>query len=247
MVCSSGIGFDARPLRDGTRESERRFFGFHGIWQGTAVLYDRKTQSRWLHLTGECIDGDYDGATLTPIAGRHVEWREWVRDHPDTKVMQPIEADKKLYFGGGGARRGSRFWPEGFLPTIESRDPRLLPTALCYGVVVDEHAKAYPFSRLKRDPDGLVLDQVGDVPIVVVYDRDPGSAVAYDRRLGKLTLEFERTESGDLREVESGSVFNRAGVCVEGLHETRRLKPLFALQAEWYGWFAAYPHTAVWR
>ena len=79
MICSSGIGFD--PVLD----ERRLWFGFHGIYQGTAVLYDQQTGSLWMHLTGECFAGELAGRKLDPLdTGRHTTWSEWLASHPET-------------------------------------------------------------------------------------------------------------------------------------------------------------------
>lgn len=245
MVCSSGIGFD--PLIDGTRHT----FGFEGIWQGTAVLYDHQTRSIWMHLTGTCIEGKHEGVVLERLdTGRHTTWRDWLTLHPDTDVIARDprwmnRAGDTGYFAREGARSGSAFLPPTFGQTIHDRDDRLEPHALVYGVVVGKTARAYPFHRLESA--GLAEEVVAGVPVTVWYDRRARSAAAFDRRIGDVTLTFALDSKGVIRDAATKSRWTLDGVCVEGARLGVRLKPLRGLMAEWYGWFANHPQTTLWR
>lgn len=241
MVCSSGIGFD--PVVDG----RVLHFGFQGIWQGTAVLYDRETGSLWLHLTGECFKGPLKGTFLKPIPCRHVPWEAWKRDHPDTEIMAPIQRHVFDYLEFTSARKGMDFFPGPFFPTIKRRDVRLEASALVYGIVADGVARCYPFRTLLRSALPFAInDMVGGVPVVVAFDRQTQSAIGHGRRLDGRTLEFVLDDRGRLRDELTGAVFDIDGVGVEGPFEGRRLPRLHALQAEWYGWYAAYQDTEIW-
>jgi hypothetical protein len=239
VICSSGMSFD--PVVN----DQQLTFGFHGIWQGVAVVYDRQTRSVWLHLTGECIEGPFKGTTLKAIAGRHVLWSEWKRDHPNTQVMGEEQRFKSRYFPTESARRGLDYFPRGFRSTIQTTSELLSPSALCYGIKTPAAAKAYPFDALAHLEDGLLNDRVGDVPVVVVFEKGTRSAVGHGRTLDGKLLEFERTPEGLLRDKKTGSVFDRDGYGVSGPLKGDRLPSVVGVQAEWYGWFASYPDTSV--
>lgn len=240
MICSSGIGFDP------TVEGERLRFGFHGIWQGVAVLYDRKTESQWLHLSGECIRGELKGKQLQAVTGYHTTWKDWREQHPETKVMAPVASYVKHYFDRNSAHRGAQYFPDQFQATIRDRDGRLALTDLLYGVVAEDAAKAYPLVALAKAEIAVVNDQVGNLPIVVVFDRTTGSCGAFVRELDGKPVRM--VPDGDRRmKVEAGDdVFDFAGVCVAGGRMGQRLQAI-GLQAEWYGWYATYPKTTIWR
>jgi hypothetical protein len=250
VVCSSGIAFDPVCKLDSGLDNgkeQRLVFGFHGIWQGTAVLYDRQTQSHWLHLTGECIEGPLKGKRLKPIAGRHLLWSEWKRDHPQSEVMavNPAQADK--YFTGRSAHRGEAYFPRTFPSTIQVRDDRYPPSTLCFGVKTDTAARVYPFPELSKHRGRVINDVVGETPVVITFDLLTQSAAGRERRIDGQTLELAPAEKGLLRDKASGSLFNGDGECLEGKHQGRRLPSLDSLQAEWYGWYAAHPEASVWR
>lgn len=239
MICSSGVGFD--PHHKGRQLT----FGFHGIWQGVAVLYDKQTKSLWMHLTGECIDGSLEGEQVDLITGRHVQWHEWKRDHPTTQVMAEDSAFLTRYMPEQASRRGQDFFPSRFMSTIEDQDPRLAPSALCYGIKTPQATRAYPFAELLKVPQGVVNDQVGDVPVVLIFDAETRSTAAHSRQLADKTLKFERGQDGLLVDIETDSRFNRDGYCVAGSYLGQRLPPIVGLQAEWYGWYATYPETTI--
>lgn len=239
MVCSSGIGFDP------TYEGRELTFGFHGIWQGTALLYDRQTRSLWLHITGKCIRGRLKGTELKPIVGRHVLWREWKRDHPDTDVMLELPKHRANYMKRYDAHRGLDYFPPRFRDTIQVRDDRLELSALCYGVIADGRAKAYPFKELAQASGGVVNDLLGKTPLAVIYDSQTRSATAFRRNLKDHVVVLERASPERLRDRESGAVFDPAGRCIQGKFQGQQLEPVRGLQAEWYGWYSAHPLTEL--
>ena len=245
MVCSSGIGFD--PQIDG----QRLIFGFEGIWQGTAVMYDQQTRSYWMHLTGACFDGTHEGVVLRRLpTGRHTTWADWRALHPETLVMAPDprfvgQTTSGGYFSREGARSGSPHFVGPFLETLQDRDPRFRPHDLIYGVVVGDHARAYAFVRL-RFVD-LVEETVAGVPVAVWFDTAARSAAAFDRRVGAEVLSFERDEAHALRDKGTHSRWTMEGTCVEGELRGVQLPPLHGLMAEWYGWYANHPTTSVWN
>ena len=159
--------------------------------------------------------------------------------------MAEIPRFKSLYFPSASARRGLAYFPKKFTETLENRDDRLPLNALCYGVKLPNAARAYPFAVLRRIDGGIVNDEVGGVPVVILFDRETGSAAGYGRTLDGRSLVFSRTKEGLLRDEKSGSVFGRDGRSVSGLHRNRRLPAITGLQAEWYGWYAAYPDTSI--
>jgi hypothetical protein len=243
VICSSGVGFD--PMLDG----ERLTFGFEGIWQGTAVLYDRQTKSLWMHFTGECFSGKHTGRRLKELdTGRHTTWAAWRRDHPTTDVMAQDERFSAHYFARSQARSGAAGFPPTFPATIQSRDPRLELADLLLGVRVAGSERAYPYERLARGP-GVVEDTVGDVPLTIWFDTVQRSAAAFDARLDGKTLHFTRLADGvttRFRDRQTGSIWDLEGLAVTGAHAGKRLGRPPQLLSEWYGWFAHHPDTTVW-
>lgn len=237
-MCSSGIGLD--PVQGGKVLT----FGFEGTWQGTLVLYDRGTQSVWLHLTGECIDGARQGNRLSLIPCRHVTWAEWRRDHPDTEVL--ALNNKVQTFSRISVERGGISLPHGFASTMQDRHSAFPLWRLVLGVDVGGQSIAYDMNGLRRRPGGLLNDSFNGEPILVGADPRTGSPFAYSRVVADRTVTFEPQQAGQFWDPDTGSIFSHDGICISGELAGRRLTPLQSLLCEWYGWYASRPGTAVW-
>jgi hypothetical protein len=238
VICSSGIGFD--PVVDRARLA----FGFEGVWQGTAILYDRDTGSLWMHFTGACFDGPRAGRTLRPLpTGTHTSWAAWKRDHPDTDVMAPDERFASRYFRRDQCRSGDTYLPADFDATIGPRDARLELSDLLLGVTVGATNRAYPLARLAATA-GVVEETLEGVPVTVWYQADSRTAVAFDARLDGRARSFARRDEGFV-DRETGSRFDLDGRCVDGSLAGKRLERVPSLLSEWFGWFAHHPATTV--
>lgn len=239
VVCSSGVAFD--PHLDG----QRLTFGFEGVWQGVAIVYDRDTGSLWKHLTGACFDGPHAGRTLTPLTtGTHTTWAAWRHAHPGTDVMAPDPRFASRYFPRRQAESGSSFLSPPFHRTITIRDPRLALSDLVLGLRLGDAARAYPIERLAKT-EGVVEETVEGVPLTVWFDASSRTAVAFDARVGGRVRSFDRRPDGFV-ERATGSRFAWTGRAVDGpLAGTQLQRPTSCL-AEWYGWYSHHPHTSIW-
>jgi hypothetical protein len=248
VICSSGIGFDPHvQTPDGERT--RLTFGFEGIWQGTAVLYDHQTRSVWMHFTGECIDGPLKGTFLKPISsGRHTRWADWLATHPETDVLAEDAAlvspgRRHAYFPRARSRSGDPFLPPTFAPTIQDIDTRLPLSELVYGLLLDGQARAYGFTLLEERL--VVEEELAQVPVSVWFDVAARSATAFRREVDGRRLSFKALGGGRFEDSETKSRWNMEGQCLTGPLKGKSLKRLRGLMAEWYGWFANYPTTTV--
>src|SRR5687767_5679176 len=189
-------------------DGRRLTFGFEGIYQGTAVLYDRQTGSLWMHMTGECFEGPLAGRTLGRVpTGRHTTWADWLAAHPTTDVMRQeavleSRAGDRGYFPRSAARSGDPHLPSVFRPTIHVRDDRLPLAELVHGVVVDGRARAYPFRALGKT-GGVVEETLGSTPVTVWFHAGSRSVAAFDARARGRTLSFVRMPSGSFEDRET--------------------------------------------
>ena len=56
--------------------------------QGSLVMQDKETDSYWSIMTGKSEGGAQGGTRLNELpVGVKLQWKEWVRRHPDTVVL----------------------------------------------------------------------------------------------------------------------------------------------------------------
>ncbi len=151
-------------------------FGHAGIlYQQSFVMYDRESESLWVHVTGRAEWGPMKGSRLTFMPSTVTTWADWKAAYPHSLVLP-------------GYRRG------GFMGNYKgirgSRDIGL-------AVIVRFRAKLYPFRELERI--SLVNDSFNGEDLVVFYSRDRGTATAWNRRLDARTLIFRRSAQRNRR------------------------------------------------
>jgi hypothetical protein len=178
-------------------------FGHSGILFGNSfVMYDRKTESLWVHVTGRAESGPMQGKRLTFFPSTVTTWQQWKAAYPHTRVLP-------------GHRRG------GFMGTYNGLTDR---DALGLAVVVNFKGKLYPFRALAGAP--VVNDRFEATPLLVYYSPRDGTAVAWTRRVEGRELTFE-AGAGGLRDRETGSRWSwLRGEAVEGRLKGRQLDPV---------------------
>lgn len=208
-------------------------------------MYDHQTESLWIHVLGQAIGGTYQGTQLTFIPALQTSWENWKDLHPDTLVVSPAlfgrDSYASYYASGqeGVVGRG----PFGGGP---SRDDNLYSKEFVVGVRLAGQARAYPFSVLNKEP--VVNDTVGDIPVVVFFDKATASATVFDRRLDNGDqLAFEPgTDPRLARDTNSRSEWNiLTGVAVSGSMEGRALTPVPITYAFWFGWIDYHTESTV--
>lgn len=65
---------------------------------GNLIMFDSESGSHWLQETGKSLEGDHKGKMLTDMGSEQwreqVRWDEWVKEHPNTKVLVCHHCDK---------------------------------------------------------------------------------------------------------------------------------------------------------
>ncbi|MBI4261665.1 MAG: DUF3179 domain-containing protein [Actinobacteria bacterium] len=237
-ICSTGAAFD--PRVDG-----RRLLFEHGPhYRGSLTVIDRGTASVWSPYVGGAIWGKLRGRTLEGLPLYQMEWALWRERHPETTVLR----------GHLGAREGhgSRHSIEKLLigapfrETLPERlDDRLPHGTLVLGVHAATGTRAYPL-HLLRAAGGVLEDQLGGTPLVLLHDPAEGSwgGAAFRPQLDGRRLTFRPGPGGPV-DVETGSRWTFEGVAVEGELAGERLSFVASHVALWYVWSSAFPGISV--
>lgn len=179
--------------------------------------WDHETESIWSQPWGLAIVGPLKGTQLELIPANTVSWATWLADHPDTLFMD-------IHVSGFGALR------------------ELYVADFVIGVSLGGHAKAYRFRE--ASVEGIINDQIGPFPVVVLADDGPTKAVyVYLRRAGDKELEFELRD-GRLVDLQTGSRWDRGkGVAVDGPLRGELLKQLPWITSFDWAWKDFFPHS----
>lgn len=176
-LCATGIVFKREV--DGKEEE----FGVSGrLWQSNLLMYNRATnaddESLWSQVLGEAVVGVHTGRRLTIIPSDITRWSEWLKAHPNTKVLSQKTGSIRDY---GRDPYGDYYTSESVSFGASFRDTRLHPKALVHGIEINGLYKAYSDEIIKT---------AGELE---------------DSFAGR-TVRIMRTESGGVRFEADGSV-----------------------------------------
>lgn len=233
--CSSGMAFD--PVVDGRRLT----FEVRDIFNGTSAMRDHQTGTVWSPFLGVAIRGPLKGSTIELLPLWQMTWGAWRELHPGTAVLAPVPGRERWRAASIEHDRIGR----NFRETAARWDTRLPPTTLVLGVVTPGGQRAYPVARL-TEGDGVVNDEVGGVPVVILAHPGRGSygAVAFSRDVDGRTLTFEAGANG-VSDVETGSRWSVEGRATEGPLAGTQLPFVASHVAMWYVWAAHFPDLDI--
>jgi hypothetical protein len=220
------------------------------------------------------ISGSFKGRKLELLPPIETTWGTWRALFPSTQA--PVPQTGWDAFGGGRLPYPVRFYISYpyfsssigdyrtendwllFQPTTNGGiiDETFPAKDIVLGLCADDQTKAYPFNAMPQD-GAVINDQVGTLPVAVVFDAAARLAIPYDRRVDGRLLEFYAVEGGesadaDLRftefaDVETGSRWNILGRAVDGPLKDTQLQQIPAYNSMWFAWAAYWPETAIWN
>ena len=219
-------------------------FGVSGaLWRNALVMYDRETDSRWAHFTGECIAGKLRGKRLEVVAAAvpRITFGAWKSRHPETTVLT-VDGRQDLTFDAYRDYHASE--RTGIVP-LENENRRLDLKAMVVGVWIGDVARAYPYD-LCDDPC-VISDSVADVPIVAYRNPETGAIGVWRRRVGDAVLTFgEHARADRAKDRETGSTWDLlTGKAVSGGLEGKALTGVPHVPAYWFAWQDYHPRTSV--
>ncbi len=228
-VCRTGRVFS--PIVNGRTEN----FRLVGMDHFNAMFEDETTKSWWQQATGLAVAGPLKGIQLTEIPSSQVQLDAWLRQYPQSLVLQGDSnfSDKYTrmdsYDKGSGqsdlTRRDSSSWKN---------------KSWVLGI---DHAginKAYDWNELVTRR--CINDSAGDKAWLVMVEKDSSSFHAYDRRVDSLRLVMVPEEDG-LRDQQTGSSWNTDGLAIDGPLKGKQLQRLPAYQEFWHSWRHFHPGT----
>ena len=222
-------------------DGQRLTFDTTGLLDGVFRMSDRETGTIWTHLDGKAIAGPLEGQRLSMVPIPQTTWGQWKADYADTLVLDPDTRFQDRYV---------RPVQIGVFNPNEAiyGDDRLASNALVVGVEIEGVFKGYPIAQLE-EAGSLINDTVGGQPIVVFYDSEARTGVAYLRQVDGQVLEFENVmEDGfEIKDRATGSSWDIHGRTANGAYGEARLEFVPSFISEWYGWSAYHPESELYQ
>ena len=213
-------------------------FEVFGLLQDVLTMVDRQTETVWTHLDGKAIQGPLEGQRMTMVPIPLMTWGEWKATHPDTMVLSPDTPFQDRYTPiriGVPNQREAGFG-----------DDRLDANTLVVGVEIAGEFKGYSLDDL-GEVGGVVNDTLGTHPIIVIYDKDAHTGLAFSRVVANQALDFYNAaaQGFELRDKQTNSVWGYNGKAVSGPLAGESLDFIPSFISEWYGWSGYHPETAL--
>lgn len=225
-------------------------FGVSGkLHANSLIMYDHQTDSLWSHLVGAAVSGPLKGAKLKPIQSMLTQWDTWKKLYPNSKVLT---SGRSLFFSSLRDPYESyyRSADTGIIPTRLS-DNRVYPKEYVLGLVLNDKAKAYPFSVLSRE--AVVNDSFQGTPLLVVFDAESATGVVFWRNFEGKNLTFKKDPPShrkglSLIDDATGSVWEGlTGRAIQGPLKGKYLERQPATPSFWFGWVDHYPQTELYH
>ena len=210
------------------------------LYRNGLIMYDHQTESLWSHIMGQSIAGDFEGTQLELIAALQTDWASWKERHPDTLVINPG------FFGRDGYE-GYYLRPNaGVLGRAITPDVDLGAKEFVIGVRLAGEVKAYPFRALNQQP--VVNDTVGEVPVVVFFDKGSAAGAVFSPELDDGTLlTFEPSDeleiAVDIGTQSEWDIFT--GTAISGPLQGTQLAQIPITYSFWFGWADYHPDSLV--
>ena len=248
-LTGTGLNFGAES-GDGQFE-----LGVSGLlYNSNLVMYDRRDdETLYPQMYFTAVNGTYKGDVLRLLPVVETTWATWKRLYPETLVISDDTGYGRDYtrypYGGYRQDHFSLLFP---LTPSPRQNPALSQLELkdkVLGVRLNDHPKAYPFNNM--GDRAVINDHVGGTDLVVVWYEEGQLAIPYDRQVGDRTLSFDiETSTGgfpfNMRDRETGSLWNIKGEAIEGELKGKRLNQIPAHTAFWFAWGTFWMETEVW-
>lgn len=234
-VCRSGRVYS--PFMNGHYEK----FRLVGMDHFNAMFEDETTGSWWRQENGEAIAGPLKGKFLNEVPSFQMTLKQWIYEHPNTKILQPDSQFVADYASLKGFDYGLTKNPLEYT----DRDSWKMKSWVV-GVTANKRDKAYDWNDLKKLH--VINDTIDKVPVLLTLEEDTMSFHAFNRGVNNENLQFEWNDSlKSVVDAGTHSIWNRKGECTDGVMKGNQLKPLPSYLEYWHSWKQFHPGTAVYK
>ena len=240
-LCFSAIVFERKV------DGRELTFGVSGmLYRDNLVMYDHQTNTLWSQLLGQSLRGALRQQRLTIVPSMITTWAEWKRLYPGTKVLS---AEQMGLYEDGLIDPYAGYYTSGAagLAADVTHAADVPAKALVIGLQVGADLRAYPLALLSEE--GLIEDELGGVPLLLVYDAPLQVVKVYQRNINGRELTFAAaTTLHTLQDTQTGSTWDwRTGQATTGELAGVTLTPYPATLTFWFAWAGIFPETDVYN
>ena len=241
-LTGSALAFDRTAI--GNAE-----FGVSGlIYLNNNVMFDRRSSSSlWSQMSRGAVCGKEAGTMLRPVPLVEMTWGGWRSLYPESRVLSSNTGFTRNYRNDPNRVYKEPDNPQLLFPMPVAVDRRRPPKERVLGLPDGDGGLAFPLAALDNGaPFRIVTTTFQGQPLVVFFDREREAAGAYRLTGAHAGHTFTVTE-GQLRDTETGSVWEVDGRAVTGPLAGSRLTPVDeAYISFWFAWATFQPEAALW-
>ena len=241
-LCGTVIPFESEA-------AGRRFrFGTSGLlYRSNKLMFDEDSNSLWSTFEGVPVVGPLvgSGVTLTSHPVVTTTWKEWRSDHPDTQVLSLDTGFKRDYAEGAAYR--DYFATDRLMFRVSKKDRRLLNKAEVLVMRLPDLEHPERLVPLAIDTQLLRKHPVYSFPAAsgrfVVVTSERGANRVYEGGAGFAEQRADRI----IRDVDGQAWSVTDAALVLQADQSQRLARISAQRAFWFGWYAQFPDTRLFK
>jgi hypothetical protein len=188
------------------------------LWERSLMMIDQETKSLWSHLLGGSMRGKLEGKSLEVLPSLMTDWASWKARYPDTTVAVSTRTAREY-------RRQMH----------QSGKPLLI------GLPLGKKTFAWTYGLLNEK---TILNSYCDGRAVLAgIDKEPGTAVLFDRKLDGKVLTFQWTD-GRLVDDSTNSTWDLlTGIATAGDLKDQQLQQLPGILSDAAAWGRFHPES----
>ena len=161
-LCGTGIVYD------GHIKGKDHQFGVSGLlYNSDVLLYDRETESLWSQILSQAVTGAHKGRKLKSLSVSHTSWKDWRKEHPNTKVLSTETGFGRDYSRSpysGYDNNQQIYFP------VSAKSRAYHPKERVLGITVGDKHKAYPFEELAKLGGTELKDTFAGQQLTIRFD-----------------------------------------------------------------------------
>ena len=183
--------------------------------------------------------GSLQGAQLPILTAVQTTWREWVAEHPFTKVLEKEHEIRSSHYENyfSDPDRIGIFGNHRLITRLPAK-------ALVHGLAIHPFSLAVPDETIREGE--FYATTLGPHKILLARGLDNGLR-AFELATDDKHYSFRNGKNpGELIDVETASTWNmQTGTCIEGKQAGTQLTPIQVTTAFWFAWSAFHNKTEL--